>query len=322
MVLGPALPERALAWAQQNLAQPVVELGPIGGGLTRTKWLLEADGWTESGTVPNSVRIELGTVADPVREGRFVVRWCDPAEWGDVGREHVRRETLACRLLAGSGLPVPRLIAADLDGSLTGGPANLITWLPGTTRLDPPGPAATRALAALAVSVHREQVADQHRPHVFSYRGPAEPTVPGWTTRPELWQQAIDLRTAGAPSTPFGLIHRDFHFGNILWKGDEVSGLVDWAETSWGPADLDVAHLCSDFAMLHTTGDADAFREAYLRCGGRLDREVFRYWQVSDILGFLPDPAHILPAVAPARPDLTANGIRDGLEQLLEQTLG
>jgi aminoglycoside/choline kinase family phosphotransferase len=145
--------------------------------------------------------------------------------------------------------------------------------------------------------------------------------VPVWTSRPALWQRAIDLRAAGAPSTRFGLIHRDFHFGNILWQGASVSGLVDWAETSWGPADLDVAHLCSDFAMLHTTDGATAFRHAYQRSGGSLDTEEFRYWQVSDILGFLPDPAHILPAVAPGRPDLTAARIRNGLEELLALTL-
>ncbi len=299
MVLGAALPERALAWAQQNLSRPIVEVGPIGGGLTRTKWLLET----------------------AVHEGRFVVRWCDPHEWGETGREHVRRETLACGLLAGSGLPVPSVIAADLEGDLTGGPANLVTWLPGAVRLDPLSPAAIEALAALAVAVHRHRVADQQRPPVFSYRGPAEPAVPGWTTRPELWQRAIDLRAAGAPSTPFGMIHRDFHLGNILWQDDTVSGLVDWAETSWGPADLDIAHLCSDFAMLHTTAGAEAFRAAYVQQGGRLDAEEFRYWQVSDILGFLPDPAHILPAVAPARPDLTAARIRNGLEGLLALTL-
>ena len=302
MVLAAAPPARVVAWAQQSLSQPLLEISPIGGGLTRTKWLLH--------------------IADSVQESRLVVRWCDPREWGETGREHVRRETLACRLLAGSGLPVPRLIAADLDGVLAGGPVNLVTWLPGAVRLDPLSPAAIEALAVLAVSVHRQPVADEQRPPVFSYRGPAEPVVPDWTTRPGLWQRAIDLRAAGAPSTPFGLLHRDFHLGNILWQGDTVSGLVDWAETSWGPADLDVAHLCSDFAMLHTTVGADAFRQAYLRHGGRLVADEFRYWQVSDILGFLPDPAHILPAVLPARPDLSARRIRDGLEDLLALTLG
>ena len=169
MVLAGAPPARVVAWAQQSLSQPLLEISPIGGGLTRTKWLLH--------------------IADSVQEGRLVVRWCDPREWGETGREHVRRETLACRLLAGSGLPVPRLIAADLDGVLAGGPANLVTWLPGGVRLDPLSPAAIEALAALAVSVHRQPVAEEQRPPVFPYRGPAEPAVPDWTTRPELWRR-------------------------------------------------------------------------------------------------------------------------------------
>jgi hypothetical protein len=88
---------------------------------------------------------------------------------------------------------------------------------------------------------------------------------------------------------------------------------------SWGPPDLDVAHACSDFAMLHTTADAETFRTAYLRQGGQLDqdRDASRFWAVSDILGFLPDPAHILAAVASSRPDLSPDAVRNGLEDLL-----
>ena len=113
------------------------------------------------------------------------------------------------------------------------------------------------------------------------------------------------------------------HLGNTLWQGDIVTGLVDWAETSWGPPDLDVAHACADFAMLHTTADAEAFRAEYVRHGGRLDRDptAARFWVVSDILGFLPDPAHILPGTAHSRPDLSPATVRQGLEDLLALTL-
>jgi len=161
------------------------------------------------------------------------------------------------------------------------------------------------------------------RPPTFSFRGPTEPTVPSWTRRPALWRQAIDLRAAGAPPTPHGLLHHDFHFGNILWHNDTITGLVDWTETSWGPADPDVAHICSDIAMLHTTADVETFRGQYVEQGGKLDpdADASRFWVVNDILGFLPDPAHILPAVAGNRPDLTTGSIRRGLEDLLALTL-
>jgi aminoglycoside phosphotransferase (APT) family kinase protein len=113
--------------------QEIVDLLAIGGGITNTKWVVRlADG-------------------DPL-----VIRWADPQVWGAVGREHVRREALALRLLADSALPVPRLVGSDLDGAIAGGPANLMTWRPGRVRLDRLGPAAITAWAELAVAVHRE----------------------------------------------------------------------------------------------------------------------------------------------------------------------
>ncbi len=277
----------------------MVDVAAVGGGITNTKWLL---------------RLAEG---DPL-----VMRWSDPQIWGDVGREHVRREALACRLLADSVLPVPRLLASDLDGAAAGGPANLMTWRPGRTRLEPLGSDAISALASLAVAVHRQPVPTPLRPPIFSFRGPVEPQVPEWARWPDLWRQAIDLRRAGLPPTTYGLVHRDFHLGNILWQGDVVSGLIDWAETSWGPPDLDVAHLCSDFAMLHTIADGEAFRAEYIRVGGPLEPnpEAARFWAVSDILGFLPDPAHILASVSAGRPDLSPRDVREGLEDLLALT--
>ena len=294
------LPDRPRAWAAAHAPHPVVDATAVGGGITGTKWLL---------------RLAEG---DPL-----VIRWADPLVWGVVGREHVVREALACRLLAESGLPVPRLIASEPDGATAGGPANLLTWRPGRVRHERLGPEAIRAVARLAVTVHRHPVPVEGRPPTFSFRGPTPPEVPGWARWPDLWRRAIDLFTAGPPPTPYGLLHRDFHFGNILWRGDTVTGLVDWAETSWGPPDLDVAHACSDFAMLHTTADAATFRAAYVDEGGLLDPDpdAARFWAVSDILGFLPDPAHILAAVQSNRPDLTATSVRRGLEDLLAMSL-
>ena len=290
-----------MIWAKTVAPHAVVDVAPIGGGITNTKWL---------------VKLAQG---DPL-----VMRWANPAVWGAVGREHVKRESLACRLLGDSALPVPELIASDLDGALAGGPASLMTWRPGHSRLDRLGSDAISAVARLAVAVHRESVPTSLRPPAFSFRGPTGPKVPGWARWPDLWRQAICLFRSGPPATPHGMLHGDFHFGNILWRAEEVTGLIDWAETSWGPPDLDVAHLCSDFAMLHTPRDAETFRAAYVQQGGRLDPDpdAAHFWMVSDILGFLPDPAHILVAVKSSRPDLTPPMVRQGLEDLLALTLG
>ena len=52
-----------------------------------------------------------------------------------------------------------------------------------------------------------------------------------------------------------------------LWSEGRVTGLVDWVETSTGPADLDVAHCASRLAGLHGVRAARTFRRLRGTCG-------------------------------------------------------
>src|SRR5262249_56014167 len=79
-------------------------------------------------------------------------------------------------------------------------------------------------------------------------------------------------------------LHRDFHPGNVLFAGGAVSGVVDWVETSWGPPDLDVAHCCTNLALLYGIEAPERFREAYVDAGGTLADT--RYWALLDAVGF------------------------------------
>ena len=288
------------AWAQEELDRPISSVVPVGGGLTNTISAINfADG-------------------DPV-----ILRHVSIARWGEVGRQHVLSEALGCRLMAASGLPTPLLIAADTDGSRTGAYASLTTWLPGRVRLGRLGPDAIEALATAAVIIHATPVSPADRPRPFAFWAPAEPQVPPWSRHPRVWQQAIDLFAGGAPATRSGLVHRDFHPGNILWQGDTITGVIDWAETSWGPADVDVAHAITNFVLLHDPESAEVFSAAYRRRGGvvEADPEAARFWQVSDILGYLPDPAVQLAALIEAIPELDEQILRLRLEQLLSITI-
>ena len=294
------IPDRVLAWAQQELDRPIRSVERVGGGLTNTISAIHfADG-------------------DPV-----ILRHVSIARWGEVGRQHVLCEALGCRLMAESGLPTPQLIASETDGSQTGAYVNLTTWLPGRVRLGPLGVEAIEALATAAVIIHATPASPDDRPRPYAFWAPAEPQVPSWARHPRLWQRAIDLFAGEAPATRPGLIHRDFHPGNVLWQGDNITGVIDWAETSWGPADLDVTHTLTNFAMLHDLRRAEAFSTAYRRHGGivEADPDAARFWQVSDILGFLPDPALQLAALIEARPVLNEQILRQRLEHLLSITM-
>lgn len=72
-----------------------------------------------------------------------------------------------------------------------------------------------------------------------------------------------------APQYEGVFLHRDLHPGNVLFDGGEVSGVVDWVETSWGPADLDVAHCSTALALLHGPEDGLSFAGSSSGAGGR-----------------------------------------------------
>ena len=63
--------------------------------------------------------------------------------------------------------------------------------------------------------------------------------------------------------------------------------MVDWVETSIGPAWLDVAHCCTNLAIGHGSETADRFAAAYV---ARTGRKPQHYFDVMDIVGFLPPP--------------------------------
>lgn len=299
-ILPRVVPDRVRAWAQEHVDRPIRSIEPLGGGLTDTI---------------SAVCFDAG---DPL-----ILRFVPVARWGELGRRHVAGEALGTQLLVGSGLPVPELIATDSDGHRTGDYANLTTWLPGRVRLDPLGPAAIDELARVAAVIHAQPVPVGRRPPPYAFWAPPVLTVPVWSTQPAAWRRAIEIFAAGPPPSRAGLVHRDFHPGNILWRGDRITGVIDWAETSWGPADLDVVHSATNFALLHDLDSARQFVAAYRRHGGVLatDPDAARFWAISDLLGFLPDPAPIVAALIARRPDLTVGTVRGRLDELLHRTL-
>jgi len=148
-----------------------------------------------------------------------------------------------------------------------------------------------------------------------------------------VWEWAFAAIDRPAPDFEPCFLHRDFHPGNVLWENGRVSGVVDWVETSAGPADLDVAHCASNLAGLHGVETARAFRRSYVDQGGRLttDADASAYWQLLDLIGFLPTPngresgapAAVLSTVWAAhdRDDLTPELVRARREQLLRVIL-
>ncbi|WP_318199532.1 phosphotransferase family protein [Streptomyces sp. SCL15-4] len=233
------------------------------------------------------------------------------------------REAAILRLLGDTDVPAATLMAVDATAQYCDHPSLLMSLLPGTVRLDDPG-ADDRAelLARQLVRIHRLPVTARQRPRPYqAWTSPERVTPPAVTERPELWQRAVDVIRREPPAYQGRFLHRDFHPGNVLFTdtdgGLRISGIVDWVETSWGPADLDVAHCSTALALLHGVPAGMRFADRYVAAGGTLaaDGPSRLYWRLLDALGFAPDAEKVaVPWRELGREDLTAGVLTQRLE--------
>ncbi|MEV8416878.1 aminoglycoside phosphotransferase family protein [Streptomyces niveus] len=209
-------------------------------------------------------------------------------------------------------------------------PSLLMTLLPGTVRLTDEGSdRRAELLARQLLGIHRVRVSEETRPRTYeAWTGSERVTVPPATGRPELWRRAVDVIRRDPPGCRPRFLHRDFHPGNVLFDGagddQRVSGVVDWVETSWGPADLDVAHCSTALALLHGVPAGMSFADRYTEAGGSLaeDRAAHLYWRLLDALAFAPDAEKVaVPWRESGRTDLTPTVLAGRLEAYVEALL-
>jgi aminoglycoside phosphotransferase (APT) family kinase protein len=257
---------RAVAWASEQLGSEVVEVGELTGGWTSTMLAIT----TATGT-------------------RAVLRLMTREPWRTHGAELTTREHETQLMLAATDVPAPRSIALDATGEQAGDPAHLMSLLPGTVDLRRSSPADLVALARTLVAVHAVRPAVRPRTYQ-SWAVPAKQVVPPWAREPEAWERAFAVLAQDPPPYDGTFLHRDFSPRNLLWSGDRLTGIVDWVETSWGPAWLDVAH-CRTILAIHAGIDAaDRFGAEYVALTGRGPQP---YFDLMDVVGLLPHPDRV-----------------------------
>jgi aminoglycoside phosphotransferase (APT) family kinase protein len=284
----------AVAWAARAWGRDVVAAQPLAGGWTSTMLRLTAADGDEA-----------------------VLRVLTRDPWRRHGRGLLTRESEVQHLLTGTAVPAPASLAVEATGADAGDPAHLMSLLPGALELRRCDDALLGTLAALLADVHA--VDPDARPREYqSWAPPAKRQVPPWAARPGLWEAAFEVLALPRPPYRGAFLHRDFHLGNVLWQDGAVTGVVDWVETSWGPAELDVAHAATYLAMLHGPDSAAAFVERCLP--GPLD-DARRHWHVMDVVGYLPDPVKVAQPWRAQGVDVSDDLARARLEQRLADVL-
>ena len=253
----------ALEWIQEKLGYPADDVRHLSGGWTSTMLAISADGHEPA-----------------------VLRLMTDEPWRTHGEPLTTRESEIQRMLATTDVPAPRSLALDATGERCGHPAHLMTMLPGEIEPQRNDNASVERLAALLAGIHAIEPTIDVRSYQ-SWAWEAKFVVPGWAADAGLWQDAFALLRSEPPAYDPCFIHRDFQPRNVLWDRGEISGVVDWVETSIGPAWLDVAHCATNLALVHGNEVADRFADAYVTTTGRPPQP---YFDVMDVVGFLPPP--------------------------------
>ena len=193
-----------------------------------------------------------------------------------------RREVAALDWCMAAGLPAPRIVAVDLDGSAVGDgvPVLLMTRVPGRSVLGAP----EAPMADMAARLHAVDAAGLG----FSFQTWVDPSLfvvpPGCDVA--LWTAGFSAWLAGAPDFEPVFIHRDHHPGNLIWHRGAISGVVDWANACAGPAGKDLS-TCWWNLIDHVGLDR---AEGYVRRYEELTGQATQwFWMLDGLLS--PDPS-------------------------------
>lgn len=267
--------EDALAWAASTVGAPVVAHEQLVGGMTSTMLALRHADGAES-----------------------VLRLMTEEPWRTHGAELSTRERDAQLALAPTDVPAPTSIGLDAAGAAAGVAAHLMSRLPGET-VTVVDDASLRAMADLLTTIHAVRPARPFRTFQ-SWAWEAKRVVPSWTRHPGSWQRAFELLAGPDPAYVPTFLHRDFSHRNLLWSDGAITGVVDWVETSTGPAGLDAAHAATNLAVAFGSEPAAAFLQHWAAASGGT---VEPHWLVMDAVGFLPPPGRPPMFGAPAQLD-------------------
>jgi aminoglycoside phosphotransferase (APT) family kinase protein len=178
---------------------------------------------------------------------------------------------------------VPELVAIDPCGHRVGRPALLMTYLPGNVQVHGLDPSR---LAAPLATLHASEP-PKGLPGSRSWLDPERVAPPEWSASAGSWAKLVEIVQQPEPQSTLAFLHRDLHPGNVLWRGGELSGIVDWAFAGRGPRALDVAHTRANLALVDGVEAADRFLEAYVDRAPSYRHDA--WWDAAELFVFIDD---------------------------------
>ena len=258
---------------------------------------------------PWRLRIEYGG-----RTRELVLRVPVP-DW--IDKNMIATNAAALQIAERHGLAAPRLVAADLDGQVTGTAATLEIVLPGSSVLPPRVSAERLREAGAAIAkVHAvplepqrdlplrsrptqvddramerrwatlyQACSDSEKSEVIDalcvLRGcsakRARDIVSGGRLTPLLHLADERIRALPMPRSQTVFVHGDIWGGNMLWDGDVCLSLIDWKTAGAGDPGVDLGELRMQMALQYGADAPTHVLEGWQRESGR-EATNLAYW--------------------------------------------
>ena len=214
--------------------------------------------------------------------GTFALRVLRPDE-----HETARHEREAMDAARVAGAPVP---GVPVTGTWRRRPVLLLAWCDGRSLHD--------ALRARPWSAYRLGLAcGRGQARLNQTAPPPSLASSSWLTRFGPLDPELRSRLEGVEASP-GLLHLDFHPGNVLVSGAELVGLVDWTNACAGDPRADLARTWS-FLVIPPAGGglksraaalvlrllAAGWQRGYEQVAGRQEEMLlFRIWALTGLV--------------------------------------
>lgn len=238
-----------------------------------------------------------------------------------VGDDAAACEQRVLRLLDGLGVLAPALLGGDVNGQWSEHPTSLISWLDGQANVTPSDPRSWAAQLGHALGAVHDVPIElvQELPSVFDGRGTPDSLSGPLAT-------GVRSRWAQIGESPMVLTHGDYWSGNVIWREDRLTGIVDWSGAARGPRGYDLGWCRLDLVLLFDANIADVFLSAYERATGAAlgDAALWDSWAAArshdNVVTWVPNYAPL------GRPDLNQRELRSRhslwTARLLSQDLG
>lgn len=206
------------AWAEEVLRSPIVDDGPLDGGMSTALSVLT----TASG-------------------GKAVLRRYPSPKWStERARRAAAIEASVLSALADADVPAPSLLGVCADCGDDVGPAVLMSLCPGK-RYRANVLVIARELGRMLANIHGvDPVAGLPDETTATVQNLRAGRPPRYGTPSGLLELVMQTIPDGIESRPRVLVHNDFSVSNVLVDGDTISGVVDWTEAGQGNAGADL----------------------------------------------------------------------------------